>query len=73
MKPQDKFVITAGAGFWGLDRYPWGGCFHRAPQNKPLTGTIQEIRATYRDGSPSRIAVKLDLPYCGDSLIGVQL
>jgi len=50
---QDNTVtVSKGYGYWDLSSYPWGGDFHRFPED--ITLPITRVIDRYKDGSPRR-------------------
>jgi len=50
-----KAKIPKGWGYWELNKYPWGGSFHRTPVDLELP--IKEIFENFKDGTPRRFSV----------------
>ena len=65
MLPNGAIACPEKVGFWALDRYPWGGEFHRFQVD--CICSVERIIDTYNDGSPKRVIALM-----GKARIGLQ-
>ena len=57
MQRDDAVTIAAGAGYWDITSYPYGGCFRRASVD--VAGHVERIYSRFNTGTPREVVVRL--------------